>query len=54
VSAREAVDALVYPPKDFVGLIVAVIDLRSPGDWLMDGQTIRFEWIRRDKERLSN
>jgi hypothetical protein len=52
--AREAVDALVYPPKDFVGLMVAVIDLRSPGDWLMDSQTIRFEWIRKDKERLSN
>jgi hypothetical protein len=29
--AREVVDALVYPPKDFVGLMVAVIDLRSPG-----------------------
>jgi hypothetical protein len=52
--AREAVDALVYPPKDFVGLMVAVIDLRSPADWLMDSQTIRLEWIRKDKERLSN
>ena len=51
--AREAVDALVYPPKDFVGIMVAVIDLRSHGDWLMDSQIIRFEWIRKDKERSS-
>jgi hypothetical protein len=43
--ARDVVDALVYPPKDFVGLMVAAIDLRSPGDWLMDSQIIRLEWI---------
>jgi hypothetical protein len=52
--ARDVVDALVYPPKDFVGLMVAAIDLRSPGDWLMDSQIIRLEWIQKDKERLSN
>jgi hypothetical protein len=25
--------------------MVAEIDLRSPGDWLIDSQTVRLEWI---------
>jgi hypothetical protein len=52
--ARDVVDALIYPPKDFVGPMVAVIDLRSAGDWLLDSQVIRLEWIQKDKERLPN
>jgi hypothetical protein len=46
---RDVVDALVYPPNDFVGLMIAVIDLRAPGDWLMDSQIIRLEWIHLEK-----
>jgi hypothetical protein len=43
--ARDASNALVYPPKDFVGVMVAAVDLRSPGDWLIGSQTVRLEWI---------
>jgi hypothetical protein len=43
--ARDVGNAFVYAPKDFVGIMVAAIDLRSPSDWLMDGQTVRLEWI---------
>jgi hypothetical protein len=43
--ARDASNALVYPPKDFVGVMVAAVDLRSPGDWLIESQTVRLEWI---------
>jgi hypothetical protein len=52
--ARDVVDALVYLPNDFVGPMVAVIDLRSAGDWLLASQIIRLEWIQKDKERLPN
>jgi hypothetical protein len=43
--ARDVGKALVYPPKDFVGVMVAAVDLRSPGDWLIESQTVRLEWI---------
>jgi hypothetical protein len=52
--ARDVADARIYPPKDFVGPMVAAIDLRSAGDWLLDSQVIRLEWIQKDKERLPN
>jgi hypothetical protein len=45
ILARDASNALVYPPKDFVGVMVAAVDLRSPGDWLIGSQTVRLEWI---------
>jgi len=45
ILARDASNALVYPPKDFVGVMVAAVDLRSPGDWLIDSQILRLEWI---------
>jgi hypothetical protein len=43
--ASDVSNALVYPPKDFVGVMVAVVDLRSPSDWLIGSQTVRLEWI---------
>jgi hypothetical protein len=43
--ARDVDNVFVYAPKDFVGAIVAAIDLRSPSDWLIDSQTVRLEWI---------
>jgi hypothetical protein len=46
-------NALVYPPKDFIGSMVAAIDLRSPGDWLMDREIVRLEWIQRTDERVA-
>jgi len=45
MSARDVGNALVYAPKDFVGVMAAAIDLRSPSDWLLDSQTVRHEWI---------
>jgi hypothetical protein len=45
VLARDVGNAFVYPPKDFVGVMVAAIDLRSPSDWLLDSQTVRLEWV---------
>jgi hypothetical protein len=42
--AGDVGNAFVYAPKDFVGVMVAVIDLRSPSDWLIDSQTVRLEW----------
>jgi hypothetical protein len=46
-------NALVYAPKDFVGIMVAAIDLRSPGDWLMDSEIVRLEWIQRIDEQVA-
>jgi hypothetical protein len=46
-------NALVYAPKDFVGTMVAAIDLRSLGDWLMDSEIVRLEWIQRKDERVA-
>ena len=43
--ARDVGNAFVYAPKDFVGTMVAAIDLRSPSDWLLDTQTVRLEWV---------
>jgi hypothetical protein len=51
--ARDIGNAFVYAPKDFVGIMDAAIDLRSPGDWLMDSQTVRLEWIQKNEERLA-
>src|SRR6516164_2305705 len=43
--ARDVGNAFVYAAKDFVGVMVAAIDLRLPSSWLIDGQTVRLEWI---------
>jgi hypothetical protein len=53
MSARDVDRALVYAPKDFIGRMVAAIDLRSPGDWLIDSETVRLEWIRKNEERVA-
>jgi hypothetical protein len=50
LSARDVPDALVYAPKDFVGTMVAAIDLRT-GDWLMDSRTVRLEWMQKNEAR---
>ena len=42
--AREVGNAFVYAPKDFVGVMVAATDLRSPSNWLIDSQIVRLEW----------
>jgi hypothetical protein len=47
--ARDVGNALVYAPKDYVGSMAVAIDLRSPGDWLLDSKTVRLEWIQKTK-----
>jgi hypothetical protein len=51
LSARDIGKAYAYAPKDFVGVMDAAIDLRSPRDRLMDSQVVRLEWIEK-KEAL--
>jgi hypothetical protein len=45
VPARDIGKAAAYPPKDFVGVMDAAIDVHSASDWLMDSRVIRLEWI---------
>ena len=47
--ARDVGNAFVFAPKDYVGTMIAAIDLRSPGDWLLDSKTVRLEWIQKTK-----
>jgi hypothetical protein len=51
LSARDIGKAFAYAPKDFVGVMDAAIDLRSPRDRVMDSQVVRLEWIEK-KEAL--
>jgi hypothetical protein len=44
VSARDLSKAFAFAPKDFVGVMNAVIDLRSR-DRLVDSQSVRLEWL---------
>jgi len=45
LPARDIAKAYAYAPKDFVGVMDAAVDLRSPRDRLMDSQIVRLEWI---------
>jgi hypothetical protein len=47
LSARDVGKAYAYAPKDFVGVMDAAVDLRSPRDRVMDSQIVRLEWIPR-------
>jgi hypothetical protein len=53
LSARELGSALAYAPNDFVGVMEAVIDLRSASGQPMDVQVVRLEWIRKEEERFT-
>jgi hypothetical protein len=53
LSARELGSALAYAPNDFVGVMDAVIDLRSASGQPMDVQVVRLEWIRKEEERFA-
>jgi hypothetical protein len=53
VSARDLGQALAYAPKDFVGIMDAAIDLRSPRDRIMDSQIVRLEWVQKKEARLA-
>ena len=45
ISARDLDKAFVGPPKNFVGVMEATAQLRSPADQLLDMQPVRFEWV---------
>jgi hypothetical protein len=53
VSALDLAQAIVYAPKDFVGVMGAVINLHSAHDRLVDRQHVRFEWIHKKEDRLT-
>jgi hypothetical protein len=50
VPARDLGKAYAYAPKDFVGVMDAAVDLRSPRDRLMDSQIVRLEWVQKKEE----
>jgi hypothetical protein len=47
LTARDLGRAFAYAPKDFVGVMDAAVDLRSPRDRLMDSQIVRLEWVQK-------
>jgi hypothetical protein len=51
LSARDIGKAFAYAPKDFVGVMDAAVDLRSPRDRLVDSQIVRLEWIQKKDVR---
>jgi hypothetical protein len=53
VSALDLAEAIVYAPKDFVGVMDAAINLHSAHDQLLDRQLVRFEWIHKKEDRLT-
>jgi hypothetical protein len=53
MSAREVGNVMAYAPKDFVGVMDAAIDLRSPRDRLVDSQFVRLEWMPKKESRLT-
>jgi hypothetical protein len=54
LSAGSIGNAFVYAPSDFVGVMDAVIDLRSASNQPMDVQVVRFEWIRKKEGYLTS
>jgi hypothetical protein len=50
VPARDLGKAFAYAPKDFVGVMDAAVDLRSPRDRLMDSQIVRLEWVQKKEK----
>jgi hypothetical protein len=47
LPARELGNAFAYAPRDFVGVMDALIDLRSASNQPIDVRTIRLEWIQK-------
>jgi len=47
LTVRDLGRAFAYAPKDFVGVMDAAVDLRSPRDRLMDSQIVRLEWVQK-------
>src|SRR5262245_34620229 len=50
VSARDLDKTFVGAPLNFVGAMDATVHLRSASGQLLDHQTIRFEWIEKNKK----
>jgi hypothetical protein len=45
LPARDLTQALAYPPKDFVGVMEAAVDVRTGNDALVDSRPIRLAWL---------
>jgi len=45
MAARDLADALVIPPKNFVGTMELAVDLRLPDDTVADSNVLRLEWV---------
>jgi hypothetical protein len=52
LSARDLDKAFVGPPKNFVGVIDAKVELSSASGQLLESQVIRLEWIEKTEEGL--
>ena len=51
LSAHQASEALIHPPRDFVGVTDVVAELYSAEDKPVEARVARFEWGRRSGER---
>jgi hypothetical protein len=45
LSARDVGKTFARPPRDFIGVMDAAVDVRSPRDRLVDSQFVRLEWM---------
>jgi hypothetical protein len=51
VAARDLATAMAYAPPDFIGVMDAAIDVRTPSDTLVDRSVMRLEWIGKKLDR---
>jgi hypothetical protein len=52
LPSRDLSNAVVYAPKDFVGVMNTAIDLLSPNERLMDSRAVRFEWVAKKSDPM--
>jgi hypothetical protein len=50
LAAGDLGSVFAYAPRDYIGAMEAAIDLRSPGDRLLDSQIVRLEWVPKEPE----
>jgi hypothetical protein len=51
VRGRDLGKTLALAPRDYVGVMDAAIDLRSPSDRLVDSRIVRLEWLPKKQDR---
>jgi hypothetical protein len=45
VAARDFATVVAFAPQDFVGVMSAAVDVRTPSDSLLDRSVMRLEWV---------